>query len=163
MFGKWSMSGVPKLGWYCTYVEDLGDLAETCEMCEMQSIRYVHYMVHENYPDELGCGCICAGKMEGDYKAAKKRESAAKAKTKRKTTWVGSKWRISAKGNPHKDLYHVHVTVFPYGGGYKISVKHKITEQVGFGPDIYPTEEAAKIAIYDLMEKKMAEWQQKQN
>ena len=30
-------------------------------MCQMQEIRYVHHMQHSQYPDVLGCGCVCDG------------------------------------------------------------------------------------------------------
>lgn len=64
--GKWIEPGVPHKGWQCTGIEDLGEPAATCEMCEVMPIRYVHTMAHDDYPGELGCGCICAGHMEED-------------------------------------------------------------------------------------------------
>ncbi len=69
-FGKWSDAGLPHKSWTNTYIEDLGSPDQTCEMCEKEQIRYVHYMSHLDYPDELQCGCICAGKMEENPVAA---------------------------------------------------------------------------------------------
>ena len=86
--GKWSKQGVPKKGWICIGLEDLGEPATECEMCENQEIRYVHQMQHPNYPDILDCGCVCAGKLEEDYAAASKRESDSKNVTIRRRPWA---------------------------------------------------------------------------
>ncbi len=51
-YGKWA-TNIPRKGWECTDIEDLGSLSETCEMCEHQEIRYVHYMKHPDYPKPL--------------------------------------------------------------------------------------------------------------
>lgn len=71
--GKWGQATVPKTGWVCTFVHDLGEPSAICEMCEVMVIRYVHHMKHPEYPVTLLCGCICAGYMEEDVVAAIKR------------------------------------------------------------------------------------------
>ena len=43
-------------------------------MCETQEIRYVHHMEHSSYAGQLGCGCVCGGRMEEDYEGAQRRE-----------------------------------------------------------------------------------------
>jgi hypothetical protein len=78
MTGKWATHGVPHKGWICVDVEDLGAPDEICKMCETQEIRFVHYMRHPDYPHDLGCGCICAGKMEEDYEGSRQRETILK-------------------------------------------------------------------------------------
>jgi DNA helicase-2/ATP-dependent DNA helicase PcrA len=70
----WKRDDVPHSGWKCTGVTDLGAPVGVCEMCGHQIIRYVHHMVHPDY-GPLDVGCVCAGKMEGDIQAAKKREA----------------------------------------------------------------------------------------
>ena len=47
-------------------------------MCGYQIIRYVHHMYHPESGRSLDCGCICAGKLEGDISKARARESAFK-------------------------------------------------------------------------------------
>jgi hypothetical protein len=65
--GKWSEAGVPKKGWSCVGVEDLGEPSQLCEMCESVTIRYVHYMEHDQTTESLAVGCVCAEYMEEDY------------------------------------------------------------------------------------------------
>ena len=60
-YGRWSEPGLPHKGWICIDVIDLGEGAsKLCEMCEHADIRYVHYMAHEDYPQVLDVGCVCA-------------------------------------------------------------------------------------------------------
>lgn len=72
--GLWLDQAVPKTGWSCTQMEDLGAPSKTCEMCERETIRYAHTMSHESHKD-LVVGCICAGHMEGDLESAENRDS----------------------------------------------------------------------------------------
>lgn len=94
--GKWGQPGVPKRGWVCQGIEDLGEPLETCGMCETMTIRYVHLMVHDDYPEELACGCICSGHMEQDIEAAKVRETTMKNRARRREAWPDLRaWRFS--------------------------------------------------------------------
>ena len=55
--GKCLDNSIPKSGWTCVHIEDLGedcvsqedsiDLI-TCEMCQLAYIRFVHLMHHPN-------------------------------------------------------------------------------------------------------------------
>ena len=72
----------------------------TCEMCEPQEIRYVHHMEHPSYPQTLGCGCVCAGHMEDDYKGAREREKTMRNARARRQRWLTRDWRTSRNGNP---------------------------------------------------------------
>ena len=51
--GKWSPNneGVPREGWFCIEIEDLGRQSATCQMCEIQKVRYAHHMQHEDHPE----------------------------------------------------------------------------------------------------------------
>jgi hypothetical protein len=89
--GKWSQPGVPHKGWTCVDIEDLGEPSAVCEMCETQEIRYVHHMEHPNYVGSLGCGCICAGRMEEDYEGARRREQAFRNAAGRRQRWLSRK------------------------------------------------------------------------
>ena len=96
--GKWSQPGVPHKGWTCIDIEDLGEPSATCEMCETQEVRYVHHMQHPHYPDILGCGCVCAGHMEGDYEGARQREQVLRNANARRRKWLTRDWRVSRNG-----------------------------------------------------------------
>ena len=65
---------LPETGWVCNGISDIQPKRETCQFCEKAQIRYVHLMRHEEWPEELRCGCICAGHMEEDLIGAKQRE-----------------------------------------------------------------------------------------
>jgi len=52
-------------------------------MCEVQKIRYIHNMAHSQYPQQLVVGCICAGYMEENLDAARRREANLKSSTRR--------------------------------------------------------------------------------
>jgi hypothetical protein len=91
---------VPKRGWICADVIDLGEPFGKCGMCGKEDIRYVHIMRHENH-QSVGAGCVCAGKMEGDVDIAKDRENALKNKISRFATFAKLDLKISKKGNPY--------------------------------------------------------------
>src|SRR4051794_24751353 len=99
--GKWSKAGVPHKGWACTNVDDLGpDKTETCQMCEAKKVRFGHHMAHPDYQGTLRVGCVCAGHMEQDPKRAERREKEVRSRAKRRSAFLGKKWKISEKGNP---------------------------------------------------------------
>ena len=45
----WKREDVPKEGWFCVGVTDLGAPVGVCQMCGHQIIRYVHHMCHLHY------------------------------------------------------------------------------------------------------------------
>jgi hypothetical protein len=92
--GKWADPSVPKKDWTCTDWYDLGDIAAVCEMCESEPIRFVHVMRHRDYHEELHCGCVCAGNMERNIPAAKKRDADGRNVAARRR-------RATAKGEAH--------------------------------------------------------------
>lgn len=84
----WKQEDVPHAGWRCAGVEDLGAPVGICQMCGYQIIRYAHRMEHPQYHG-LSVGCVCAGKMEGDITAARRRETEFKSRhaRRRRTSW----------------------------------------------------------------------------
>jgi len=92
---------LPLDGWFCNGISDNESERETCQFCEKAQIRYVHRMRHEAWPQELRCGCICAGYMEGNYRTAKRRERDLKnalsraetAKKKAERAAMDAEWR----------------------------------------------------------------------
>ncbi len=111
--GKWGKADVPKKGWTCIDVEDLDEPCAICEMCEKQEIRYVHHMEHPNYPKPLSVGCVCAGRMEGDYKDAKRRES----RKRRLANWLKRAWLKSRRGNRYLNTGAYNVVIFQRWNG----------------------------------------------
>ena len=96
----WNDPNVPKKGWVCADVIDLGVPVGECGMCGKEDIRYVHIMRHDRH-QSIGAGCVCAGNMEGDADASKERENALKNKISRYSTFVKLDLKISKKGNPY--------------------------------------------------------------
>ena len=158
--GKWSVSGVPHKGWNCIDVEDLGSPGETCEMCEYQIIRYVHVMTHAKYPRELRVGCVCAGHMEEDLRAARDREQTKRNESNRRTNWLSLKgWKISRNGNPYINKDDFNVVVYRTSNGlWRGRITRKITDETQ-STRRYRTEEAAKLAAFDIK----CRWEQNRN
>lgn len=125
-------------------------------MCEGQEIRYVHYMTHSEYPEQLACGCVCAGNMEGDDERAKSRERRLQSVAKSRAAWLGRQWRISQKGNPFLNARGYNVAIFQKrdtAGAvtWGFSVKHKATEKTFFSIRSYESERAARMGAFDGM------------
>lgn len=109
----WKRDDVPHSGWTCIDVTDLGGPFGVCQMCGYQVIRYVHTMKHPDFPAILGCGCICAGKMEGNIDAAKKREQEFKSKQAIMNRLKEKEFNRSSKGN-YFLKYKKHLIVLYY-------------------------------------------------
>jgi hypothetical protein len=149
-FGKWARAGVPKKGWSCIGIDDLGEPSAICEMCEHQEIRYVHTMRHPDYPDQLECGCVCAGHMEQDLIGARSREQRLKNGATRRKRWLVRKWKTSAKGNPYLKTGGFHIVVYPS------RLQHwcfRLTrgQEEWASTRWYASEDRAKLAAFDAM------------
>jgi len=94
----WNDPEIPKKGWICIDVIDLGYPSGQCGMCGKEEIRYVHIMQHEEGLT-IGAGCICAGKMEGNVELAKERENTLKGRISRFRTFFNTELKTSSKGN----------------------------------------------------------------
>lgn len=105
----WEDPSVPKKGWVCVDVIDLGRPAGECGMCGKEDIRYVHIMRHENH-QSIGAGCVCAGKMESSPEAAKERENSLKNKINRFKTFSVTEFKTSAKGNLYTKYKDTRIT-----------------------------------------------------
>lgn len=144
----WNREDVPKTGWVCTGVTDLGEPVGVCEMCGHQIIRYVHHMFHPDY-GSLGVGCICAGKMEGDIEQAKKREQDFKSKESRKENFKNRQWKTSKNSNSYLKIKD-HLVVLYHNKKYD-TWKYSLDNV--FCPEIYPTREEAMDAAFEALEK----------
>ncbi len=159
MSGLWDKPGIPHKGWVCCDVIDLrasdddndsdqdsDDLYESCEMCDHERVRYIHIMEHIDYHCELRVGCVCAGKMSGDYAGAKQRETDLKNRATRRAKWLHRKWHISAKGNPYLKLNDHILGVYP--DHYKQNRWRFHIDQY-FSTNDYGSEKEAKLALFD--------------
>jgi hypothetical protein len=149
--GKWSKAGVPRKGWTCIDVEDLGEPSAICEMCETQAIRYVHHMQHPSYPDALGCGCVCAGHMEENYEGARQRERALRNASARRRRRLTRDWRISRNRNPFLNADGYNVVVYPAGRGWSFRVSNRLTEKILASRRVLVSMDAAKLRAFDAM------------
>lgn len=144
----WEDPNFPKTGWSCTGVTDLGAPVGICEMCGWQIIRYVHHMVH-NSGLSLDCGCVCAGKLEGNIERAKKRESAFKNKEARKFNFKKRTWKKSGRGNEYLKIKNHIVVLFHFRDSDKW--KYSIDNQ--FCKKSYSSRNEVIEAVFEALEK----------
>lgn len=144
----WEDPNFPKTGWSCTSVTDLGAPVGICEMCGWQIIRYVHHMVH-NSGLSLDCGCVCAGKLEGNIECAKKRESAFKNKEARKFNFKKRTWKKSGRGNEYLKIKNHIVVLFHFRDSDKW--KYSIDNQ--FCKKSYSSRNEVIEAVFEALEK----------
>ena len=139
----WKREEVPHQGWHCVGVEDLGAPVGICEMCGYQIIRYAHHMEHPRY-QSLVCGCICAGKMEGNIDEAKRREADLKNKLARKENFLKRKWKSSKKGNDYLKVDGHVIVIFALKDGkvWKYSIDNE------FAKESFKTREEAVLAVF---------------
>ena len=144
----WNDPNFPKKGWICTGITDLGAPEGVCEMCGYQIIRYVHHMYHQETGRSLDCGCVCAGKLEGDINKARKREADFKNKTQRRLNFTKKKWKRSSKGNEYlKWKNHLIVMYcFKNSGKYNFAIDSEFNKQA------YNTRSECIIAIFNALE-----------
>ena len=117
-------------------------------MCETQAIRYVHYMEHPDYGAVLGVGCVCAGRMEEDYKAAQERERQAKSRTTRQARWMKAQWKKSQKGNLKINRRGFIVVVYRISGRWAYWIKERQGER-SWSKSGFASEDKAKLAAFE--------------
>lgn len=144
----WKRDDVPHSGWACTGITDLGEPADICEMCGHQIIRYVHHMIHPNYRP-LSAGCICAGKMEGDIEAARKRERELRNRAARKENFQKRKWKRSKNGNAYLKIKDHLIVLYKLSEGSKW--KYAIDSK--FRDELYKSRESAIEAAFNALDK----------
>jgi len=139
-------------------MEDGGTAAHKCEMCCTAKVRYVHIMTHPDFVGSLRVGCICAGRMEQESSAAKRREIKFKKYLKACNKWLTADgWRVSRKGNHYRNVDRCNVVVYPLPKGWWFRVVHRVTG-IGWVPDApYETEDEAKRAAFDRLPRNFPE------
>ncbi|MEI6520271.1 MAG: hypothetical protein WCO98_09585 [bacterium] len=162
MSGLWDKPNIPHKGWECVDVHDLGENLEEgeaipyqfCEMCENEGLRYIHYMKHEDYPDVIGVGSVCAQKMSDDYVDAENRERALRNIANRRKRWLNRVWKMSAKGNDYLVIDDYTLTVFPKNSRWSFSIAYpkygmKSLGDTVFSSCTYDTKNKTKIALFN--------------
>ena len=104
------------------------------------------------HPDHhpLVCGCVCAGKMEGDIEGARSREKEFKNRQSRRISFFRRKWRVSRKGNEFLKIDGHVIVIYP--------LQKNNSQKWGFSIDneysniFYPTREHALGAAFDKIE-----------
>lgn len=144
----WNDPAFSKTGWICTGVTDLGSPSGICQMCGFQIIRYVHHMYHPETGKQLNCGCVCAGKLEGNIDKARKREAAFKNKEQRKITFKKKQWKRSSKGNEYLKIKNHLIVLFHF----RDSDKWNFSIDNVFNKKAYKTHEECLEAIFNALE-----------
>lgn len=144
----WKEENVPKTGWICVGISDLGAPVGICEMCGYQIIRYAHHMEHPRYRS-LIAGCVCAGKMEGNIAGAKQREAEFKSRQARRINFLKRKWNQSKKGNEYLKIDD-HVIVLYHDTNNGSNWKYSIDNQ--FCKNKYRTRDEAVLGAFDALE-----------
>jgi hypothetical protein len=156
--GKWSQEGVPHKGWTCIDIEDSGAVSFVCEMCESQHIRYIHYMKHPDYQDILSVGCVCAGKMEGNYTKAKLRDDFMKKRAARRLHWIhNSRWKVSQKGNDWIKTDGYIIVMKKAGKLWRAFIKSETGNFEKWSYRQYESKDMAKLAAFDYLTKLLSE------
>jgi hypothetical protein len=139
--------------------DDMGEPAETCQMCEVAEIRYVHYMRHPDYPMQLGCGCVCAERMEQDYVGPRRREAEAKNRTSRRDRWLRRDWKTSQNGNEYlKTRDGFVVIMWEHRNGWAGVIKDSISGHERVSNRRYGTAAEFKLAAFDAMPTLKKRW-----
>lgn len=149
----WKRDDVPHTGWHCVGVIDLGAPVGICEMCGHQIIRYAHQMEHPEY-HSLICGCVCAGRMEGNIEAARQREAEMKNAQARRIKFTQRKWKRSVKGNEYLKIEGHIIVIYAFNGNdsrKRSSWKFSIDKE--FSKMSYMTREEAMSAAFDELER----------
>ena len=156
--GKWGQPGVPHKGWTCVdeydTFESIGDEEfETCGMCESAQVRFVHVMQNDRYPDELHCGCICAGHMAEDLVTAQVRDNAMRLVAGRRDHFPKRKgWKTSSKGTPYIKVNGYHLMLSRRSDGtYGVGATPPNANRPVWGEKRYATVEQAQKGCFDAL------------
>lgn len=156
--GLWASPTVPKSGWRCVGITDLGAPAKVCDMCQSMHIRYAHTMLHPSSGRTLVAGCVCAGHMQGNLAAAQGNDTWLRNRATRRLRWPRRRWRTSRSGNPCTTSEGITLTVFRQGTGWKGVISDPNHPQARtFTDRAYQDQKEAKIAAFDLCTQHLAQ------
>ena len=150
--GLWSDSTLPRAGWRCVGMMDLGSPTRICDLCQSSRIRYAHCLRHDLTGRSLVAGCVCAGHLIGNPKAAASNDAWLRGIEARRVTWVTRKWRRSRQGNPFLRTDGYVVTLFQAPHGWSAVVKRRDTADAGvFQESHSPSLHDAKHIAFELL------------
>jgi hypothetical protein len=151
----WSTPGIPHAGWRCVDAIDTDAADHECEMCGQEFIRYVHVMLHPEYPKRLNVGCVCAGHMEGDAKAAKARDGRMRSRAEKRRRFAASpQWKRTKKGGYRRKVAGQTFVVFQqkYSGRFGYGAMSVVPgTAASFSPSTYDTDFEARLALFDFI------------
>jgi hypothetical protein len=137
-------------------IDDRETADHICQMCESQAVRFVHHMEHDDYPEVLEVGCVCAGHMEQDLDAARRRDKAMASRAGKRARWLQRQWRVSAKGNEWIRADGFRVTVYRKGNEWGATVASEEDNFVHHGRRTFRTANAVKLAAFDFISRLLA-------
>jgi hypothetical protein len=92
--------------------------------------------------------------MEQNADGAKRREQSFRRQVSRRSRWLKSRrWRASSSGNPSLNTRGFNVAVFKTLDGWVARFIDRSTGQTIWSRRPYATEEAAKLAAFDAIER----------
>lgn len=148
---------MPHLGWICVAEydakEDGGEMI-ICQMCESMEVRFVQVMANDRYPDDLHCGCVCAGHMSGELNAAENRDKKLRSRAQRRASFPKrKKWQKSASGNPHIEVDGFHLIVArKRDGTFQVGAKRIREARHRWGKKRYASALEAQKGCFDALE-----------
>ena len=119
-------------------------------MCERKRIRYQHLMRHPEWPENVGAGSVCAGKMENNKAAAKHREREARNRFERRRRWPSLvAWKKSDKGNHYISRDGIHILLYrKKNRQWGIRVSCEYTGDEKWGKKQFSTLKQAKLSSF---------------
>jgi hypothetical protein len=143
--GLWTNDRVPKSGWVCVEVIDLGAARPVCQMCLKAHIRYAHTVTHPN-SHTLRVGVCCSGNLEGSPLGARARESVFRLREARRARWATKPWRRAKSGVAYLNSDGVSIRVYGVPGGFMGVIASLIDDWRIVGKRVFSSEEAAQAA-----------------
>src|SRR5439155_3573242 len=113
-------------------------------------LRYAHTMEHPDYVGALVVGCVCAGHMEEDLRAAKDREQNVRSRASKRIKWTTRNWKTSAKGPLYlvSDGYRITIRETPRGWMAVVAAVDD-EDDVTFGKKTFSNAQGAQLAAFD--------------
>ena len=150
--GLWGDLSLPRTGWRCIGMIDLGTPSRLCDLCQSSRIRYAHCLRHELSGRTVSAGCVCAGHLLGDPTTVKSNDTWLRGIDARRSSWDRRTWRRSRQGNLYLRTDGYIVTIFRAGQGWSAVVKRHRSAEAGVFQDS-PSQSAcaAKQVAFELL------------
>lgn len=144
----------PRDGWSCINVVDHGEAIARCDACGRHRIRHAHMLTHPQWPQTIECGCICAGKLEGDIAKAKRREKIIHRRSARRHKWTDHKqWNLLPNGVWKNDGQGWQSIIYPTPNGWAGLVRHLKIDYEYHCPGNFKEVDEARLAVFDARTK----------